>query len=130
MSRGQAVNPIIYYDLRAVRKSDLRRSDIATAACVTCIATGRILDGMGGPGYALSPDIVDALDMAGSGPRPKTIVDSDDLASAVQILEQYTDRLRSQLHPLLADRDKCKNNPLWRGITDIEELVTRLKGVP
>jgi hypothetical protein len=36
--------------------------NIATAAVMTCIATGQAIAGNGGPGYALSAPVVEALD--------------------------------------------------------------------
>ena len=45
----------------------------ATAAIITCVATGEILSGSGGPSLGISTKIVDAL----STPEVKYIVDED-----------------------------------------------------
>lgn len=36
-------------------------NSIATAAAITCMATGKMLDGMGGGGLFLSPEVVEML---------------------------------------------------------------------
>jgi hypothetical protein len=64
-----------YYHLVAQQPKD--SVGIATAAIMQCIATGKTLEGMGGPGYAISADIVDALDMSKSGNQPKIIMNED-----------------------------------------------------
>lgn len=40
---------------------------VATAAMMTCIATGQVIAGMGGPGYALSAGVVKSLDKTHRG---------------------------------------------------------------
>jgi hypothetical protein len=49
----------IAYRLTPVRETE--PGGIATAAVMTCMATGRILSGMGGGGLYLAPEVVDAL---------------------------------------------------------------------
>lgn len=54
---------------------------IATAAVMTCMATGEGLSGMGGGGTYLSPRIVEAL----RAPGAKAIVDQVDLDSLISL---------------------------------------------
>lgn len=52
----------LYYRLEPVVEPPADAGpQIATAAVVTCLATGRMLDGMGGGGEFLSVEVVDAL---------------------------------------------------------------------
>lgn len=50
---------IIYYKLIPVYEPD--ENTILSAATVNCIATGKILSGMGGGCLAISPDIIDYM---------------------------------------------------------------------
>ncbi len=50
---------IVAYRLTPV--FEMEPGGIATAALMTCMATGKILDGMGGGGDFLAPEVVDAL---------------------------------------------------------------------
>jgi len=72
-------NGPLYYELIPVypRKPESPPT-LVSAACVTCMATGEILDGMGGPALALSPKIVDAIDMRKQGGRPRVVLDAED----------------------------------------------------
>ncbi len=54
---------------------------IATAAIMTCMATGEMLSGMGGGGTYLSPRIVEAL----RAPGAKAILDQADLESLLSL---------------------------------------------
>jgi hypothetical protein len=54
---------------------------IATAAVMTCMATGEMLSGMGGGGTYLSPRIVEAL----RAPGAKAIVDQGDLDALLSL---------------------------------------------
>lgn len=54
---------------------------IATAAVMTCMATGETLSGMGGGGTYLAPRIVDAL----RAPGAKAILDQADLDSLLSL---------------------------------------------
>lgn len=83
---------LLYYDLRPVYE---RPGQIATACMVQCIATGKYLSGSGGPSYALSPDIVHALDMARSGGERRMVVDQeawDGLIAALGTIRSDTER--------------------------------------
>lgn len=66
----------LYYHLSPIYPG--KPGSIATAALVNCIATGRQLHHCGGPGYALSPDVVKALDASQNGGRSRVIVDAED----------------------------------------------------
>lgn len=63
---------IIAYRLEPIREPE--EGTLATAAVMTCLATGRILSGSGGGGDYLSPSVVDALRADGRG---KVILDSN-----------------------------------------------------
>ena len=77
---GRGRGRILYYDLVPVREEpeDPGAFRILSAAVVQCLATGRTLDGMGGPGHALAPEVVDALDMRKTGGGPRMILDAAD----------------------------------------------------
>jgi len=53
------VSETIAYRLTPVR--EIEPGGIATAAVMTCMATGRTLSGMGGGGTYLAPEVVDAI---------------------------------------------------------------------
>jgi len=53
------VSVTIAYRLSPVRETE--PGSIATAAVMTCMATGRMLSGMGGGGLYLAPEVVESL---------------------------------------------------------------------
>ena len=69
----------IAYRLQPVKETP--PGGIATAAVMSCAATGETLSGMGGGGLFLSPRIVDAL----RAPGAKAIVDQKDLDALLDI---------------------------------------------
>lgn len=60
------MNVVVAYRLHPVY--EIEPGGIATAAVMSCMATGRTLSGMGGGGRFLAPEVVRALD-AREGPR-------------------------------------------------------------
>lgn len=105
MEEHEDAKPPLYYALTPVgRPRPNQVGAIASAATVSCIATGRLLDGSGGPGYALSPDIVHALDMRRSGGGPKVILDAVDFDRMTDALRTARDALagRSDAGPALS----------------------------
>lgn len=85
----------LYYRLEPVFPKPPGVVVIASAAIVTCLATGRQLHHCGGPSAALGTDIVAALDMVRQGGKPAMIVDKgdwDDLRGCMQkLLTQIAD---------------------------------------
>lgn len=72
----------IAYRLTPVRETP--PGGMATAAVMTCMATGRVLSGMGGGGQYLSPEVVDALRATDTA---RTVCDAallDDLMATVR----------------------------------------------
>ena len=66
---------IKYWELMPVYDEPADAFKLTTAAVVQCLATGKILDGMGGGGYFLCNEIVNALQNNG---KPKVIIDADE----------------------------------------------------
>lgn len=85
----------LYWSLVPVYPSDPDSFSIATAAVVSCIVTGKMLDGMGGPGYALAPEVVREIDMTRPNAVPKVLVE----VSRLEELKGLTniDQLRDQI---------------------------------
>jgi hypothetical protein len=80
---------ILFYDLVPVYEKDTDEFSFASAALVNCIATGKQLDSMGGPGFALSTEIVDKLNIRKSGYNPKYIIDANLLEDLLSKINQY-----------------------------------------
>lgn len=70
---------IIAYRLQPLKETP--PGGLATAAVMSCAATGEMLSGMGGGGLFLSPRIVDALRTPGA----KAIIDQKDLDALIEI---------------------------------------------
>lgn len=65
------MRPTIAYRLTPVK--ELEPGGIGTAAVMTCMASGRLLSGMGGGGMYLAPDVVEALRASGV---PRAVCDA------------------------------------------------------
>ena len=84
----------IYYRLEPVYSpKEGAPPSLASAACVTCMSTGEILDGCGGPGLALSPRIVDAIDMVKQGGKPRVVLDAEDYDGMQSEIEYLRGRI-------------------------------------
>lgn len=77
---------LLYYSLVPVY--DLPQPGLLTAAAVTCIATGKILAGSGGPGYAVHPKIVEGIDMLQNGGKARVIIDAEDYDAMTGLLRR------------------------------------------
>lgn len=66
---------IKYYRIEPVYEDPPGYAGFATAAVVSCMATGRMLDGMGGGGDFISIEIYEALRNRG---RPRVIIDAEE----------------------------------------------------
>jgi hypothetical protein len=77
---GRGKGRILYYDLVPVREEPEEAGgfSIASAAVVSCIVTGRHLDGIGGPGFAVCAEVVDALDMNRHGGKPRMVMEAEE----------------------------------------------------
>lgn len=76
----------IAYRLTAVR--EIEPGAIATAAVMTCMATGRVLSGMGGGGQYLAPEVVTALRSNGEA---RVICDAGLLDDLVDLARRAAD---------------------------------------
>lgn len=75
---------ILCYRLEPVYEDPRTRLGLSTAAVATCMATGEILDGMGGGGLFLSKKIVDALN-AGVNNVAKVVIDASEYDDLMRI---------------------------------------------
>lgn len=66
---------IKYYRIEPVYEDPPGYAGFATAAVVTCMATGEMLDGMGGGGEFISIDVYQALRNDGV---PRVIINADE----------------------------------------------------
>jgi len=69
----------LYYALEPIyRRLPGGPPRLVTAAAVTCMATGVLLAGSGGSGLALSPAIVEAINMRKQGGKSRVVMDAED----------------------------------------------------
>jgi hypothetical protein len=73
------------YRVEPIYPRDPNKEMLVTAAVMTCMATGRMLDGMGGGGQFLAPEIVDGLRNQGVG---KSVVYNADWDGALAALRR------------------------------------------
>jgi len=76
----------LYYDLIPVT-DETPKAFITTAALKNCIVTGKTLDSMGGPGFAIDAEVIDLINMTKPGARSKIVVDAEEINELVVALE-------------------------------------------
>lgn len=77
---------ILYYDLVPVT-DETPKPFIATAALKNCIATGKTLESMGGPGFAIDAEVIDLINMTKAGATSKLVIEATDFINLVSELE-------------------------------------------
>ena len=81
---------ILWYDLVPHYAPDPSKGPfMATAALRKCIMTGATLDTSGGPGFSLSKEAVEAIDMRRSDAKAKAVVELDDLKKILDFTERF-----------------------------------------